>query len=162
MEKCTYCVQRIAGARQEAEREGRPLRAGEVVTACQSACPTRAIRFGELSVVPGEHASMGGRRLPLSRAEFALLEFLAMRAGRAVGRGTLMAALYGGADEPEPKAIDVRLCKLRQTLAAHGAPAGLIGTVWGVGWIMPTPFAPGTPMPSHRAEVKRILRECAA
>jgi molybdopterin-containing oxidoreductase family iron-sulfur binding subunit len=48
MEKCTYCVQRITGARQEAEREKRTIRDGEVVTACQAACPTRAISFGNL------------------------------------------------------------------------------------------------------------------
>ena len=47
MEKCTYCVQRVARARQHAERDGRPLVDGDVVTACQSACPTRAIRFGD-------------------------------------------------------------------------------------------------------------------
>ena len=41
MEKCTYCVQRISGARREAEKEDRPMRDGEVTTACQSACPTR-------------------------------------------------------------------------------------------------------------------------
>ena len=47
MEKCTYCIQRIARGRQHAEREGRPLVDGDIVTACQSACPTRAIRFGD-------------------------------------------------------------------------------------------------------------------
>jgi len=47
MEKCTYCLQRIARARQHSEREGVPLADGDVVTACQSACPTRAIRFGD-------------------------------------------------------------------------------------------------------------------
>jgi Fe-S-cluster-containing dehydrogenase component/anaerobic selenocysteine-containing dehydrogenase len=47
MEKCTYCVQRIASERQAAERDGRPM--GAVATACQSACPTRAIRFGDLN-----------------------------------------------------------------------------------------------------------------
>ncbi|MFC3230615.1 4Fe-4S dicluster domain-containing protein, partial [Marinibaculum pumilum] len=49
MEKCTYCVQRIAGARQDAEASGRPMRDGDVVTACQAACPTRAIAFGDLN-----------------------------------------------------------------------------------------------------------------
>ena len=49
MEKCTYCVQRISAARRTAEKEGRSLREGEVVTACQAACPTQAISFGDLS-----------------------------------------------------------------------------------------------------------------
>ncbi|HEU4659772.1 MAG TPA: 4Fe-4S dicluster domain-containing protein [Pseudolabrys sp.] len=48
MEKCTYCVQRISRARREAEKEDRTIKEGEVVTACQAACPTRAINFGNL------------------------------------------------------------------------------------------------------------------
>ncbi|MGH6725184.1 MAG: 4Fe-4S dicluster domain-containing protein [Pseudolabrys sp.] len=46
MEKCTYCVQRISAARRNAEKEDRSITEGEVVTACQAACPTRAISFG--------------------------------------------------------------------------------------------------------------------
>lgn len=49
MEKCTYCVQRITRARIEAEKRGRRLRDGEVVTACQAVCPTEAIVFGDLN-----------------------------------------------------------------------------------------------------------------
>jgi MoCo/4Fe-4S cofactor protein with predicted Tat translocation signal len=49
MEKCTYCVQRITHARIEAEKENRPIRDGEVVTACQATCPTDAIVFGNLN-----------------------------------------------------------------------------------------------------------------
>jgi len=49
MEKCTYCVQRIRGAERQARIERRELRPGEVVTACQQACPTQAIQFGALS-----------------------------------------------------------------------------------------------------------------
>ncbi len=48
MEKCTYCVQRIDAARIDAKREGRAIRDGEVQTACQGVCPTRAISFGNL------------------------------------------------------------------------------------------------------------------
>ena len=49
MEKCTYCVQRIRETGIRAELQGRPIRPGEVVTACQQACPTGAIEFGSLS-----------------------------------------------------------------------------------------------------------------
>ncbi len=48
MEKCTYCIQRIARAQHSAAVENREIREGEVVTACQAACPTRAIHFGDL------------------------------------------------------------------------------------------------------------------
>jgi molybdopterin-containing oxidoreductase family iron-sulfur binding subunit len=48
MEKCSYCVQRIEEARQPAKDEGREIRDGEVVTACQQSCPTNAITFGNL------------------------------------------------------------------------------------------------------------------
>ena len=49
MEKCTYCVQRIREVEIVARRERRPIRDGEVVTACQQACPTRAITFGSIA-----------------------------------------------------------------------------------------------------------------
>jgi Fe-S-cluster-containing dehydrogenase component/anaerobic selenocysteine-containing dehydrogenase len=49
MEKCTYCVQRISAARRTAEKERRQIEEGEVTTACQAACPTRAIYFGNLN-----------------------------------------------------------------------------------------------------------------
>ncbi len=48
MEKCTYCVQRIRSAEIQAKIDGRALEDGEVRTACQQACPTNAIVFGDV------------------------------------------------------------------------------------------------------------------
>jgi molybdopterin-containing oxidoreductase family iron-sulfur binding subunit len=48
MEKCSYCVQRINTARIAAKREDRPIADGEMVTACQAACPAQAIIFGNI------------------------------------------------------------------------------------------------------------------
>jgi len=49
MEKCTFCVQRIEAGKIEARKDGgRPVRDGEIKTACQMACPSGAIEFGNI------------------------------------------------------------------------------------------------------------------
>jgi molybdopterin-containing oxidoreductase family iron-sulfur binding subunit len=50
MEKCTYCVQRIQNKKIKAKNERRDLQDGEITTACQDACPTSAITFGDLAL----------------------------------------------------------------------------------------------------------------
>ncbi|UCF35497.1 MAG: 4Fe-4S dicluster domain-containing protein [Acidobacteriota bacterium] len=47
MEKCSFCTQRIVGARIQAKREGREIEEGELQTACQQTCPSQAIIFGD-------------------------------------------------------------------------------------------------------------------
>src|SRR5262249_44168926 len=74
MEKCTYCVQRINEARYRAELEGRRVRDGDVVTACQAACPTRAIIFGD-TADPESHVS----RLKQDPRNYAMLAELNTR-----------------------------------------------------------------------------------
>ena len=49
MEKCSFCVQRIQESKLLAKRENRELVDGDVVVACQQACPTEAIIFGNVN-----------------------------------------------------------------------------------------------------------------
>ena len=74
MEKCTYCVQRIETARADADANGRPLDTGAVRTACQSACPTEAIHFGDLTQSDSEVSQLRG-----SPRHYGLLEELGTR-----------------------------------------------------------------------------------
>ncbi|MGH9367060.1 MAG: 4Fe-4S dicluster domain-containing protein, partial [Thermoanaerobaculia bacterium] len=74
MEKCTYCVQRINRARITAEREGRAIRDGEIVTACQQACPAQAIVFGNIG-----HPESRVSRARAEKRHYGLLEELGTR-----------------------------------------------------------------------------------
>ncbi|HVP29875.1 MAG TPA: 4Fe-4S dicluster domain-containing protein [Myxococcota bacterium] len=74
MEKCTYCVQRIRRAQIRARRDARPLEDGEVRTACQQTCPTRAITFG--SIADAQSAVSRTRAAPQA---YAVLEELGTR-----------------------------------------------------------------------------------
>ena len=74
MEKCTYCTQRIEAAHATADKENRPLREGDVVTACQAACPTKAIVFGNIND-PNSEVS----RLRRDGRHYVLLEELGTR-----------------------------------------------------------------------------------
>jgi molybdopterin-containing oxidoreductase family iron-sulfur binding subunit len=58
MEKCTFCVQRIAAVKIPATNEKRGLKDGDIVTACQQACPTGAIVFGDLNDKDSEVAKL--------------------------------------------------------------------------------------------------------
>lgn len=49
MEKCSMCVQRIQAGKLDAKKAGEPVKDGAIQTACSDACPTQAIRFGDLN-----------------------------------------------------------------------------------------------------------------
>ncbi len=74
MEKCSYCTQRIQAAHVAADKENRGIRDGDVVTACQQACPTKAISFGNLK---DEKSIVAERRR--SGRHYVLLEELGTR-----------------------------------------------------------------------------------
>jgi molybdopterin-containing oxidoreductase family iron-sulfur binding subunit len=64
MEKCSYCIHRIERAQRQAQAGEKPLAEGDVVTACQAACPTQAIVFGDLN--DEQSAVRRAKRSPLA------------------------------------------------------------------------------------------------
>jgi MoCo/4Fe-4S cofactor protein with predicted Tat translocation signal len=95
MEKCSYCVQRITAAKIAADKENREIRDGEVVTACQQACPTGAIVFGNIN----DKASKV-RKLKLQQRNYGVLADLNTRP-----RTTYIAEVFN----PNPELAEARI-----------------------------------------------------
>jgi MoCo/4Fe-4S cofactor protein with predicted Tat translocation signal len=74
MEKCSYCLQRINRAKIESEKADRRVADGDIVTACQQACPTEAIVFGDLN-----DSNSRVSKLKLQQRDYGLLEELNTR-----------------------------------------------------------------------------------
>jgi molybdopterin-containing oxidoreductase family iron-sulfur binding subunit len=93
MEKCSYCVQRIRHAEINAQKENRPVFDGEILTACQAACPAEAIVFGDLNDPKSKVKAW--KDSPLN---YGLLADL-----NTEPRTTYLAALRNPSDDPELK-----------------------------------------------------------
>jgi molybdopterin-containing oxidoreductase family iron-sulfur binding subunit len=74
MEKCTMCIQRIIAGKDRARDQQRPVRDGDIQTACQQTCPTQAITFGDL-----KDGASGVSRLSRSPRGYRVLEELGTR-----------------------------------------------------------------------------------
>ncbi len=95
--------------------------------------------FGSLSFDLITHtATIGGERIKLSGKESAILAILAAKPSKTFSQGELLAAMYAPRDMPEPKIIDVFMCKLRKKLARASDGESFIETVWGSGYTMAT------------------------
>ncbi len=100
------------------------------------------LRVGPLMLnLDSREVSVDGRPVHLTGKEYAILELLVLRKGMVLTKEAFLNHLYGGMDEPEMKIIDVFVCKLRKKLAQAGGD-GLIGTVWGRGYMVREPATP--------------------
>ncbi len=100
-----------------------------------------SLRVGPLLLnLDSREVSVDGRTVHLTGKEYAILELLVLRKGMVLTKEAFLNHLYGGMDEPEMKIIDVFVCKLRKKLAQAGGD-GLIGTVWGRGYMIREPAA---------------------
>ena len=98
------------------------------------------IRTGKLAVnLDSRLAEVQGRPLALTGKEYGVLELLSLRKGTTLTKEMFLNHLYGGMDEPEPKIIDVFVCKLRKKLSKATGGENYIETVWGRGYTLRDP-----------------------
>ena len=77
-----------------------------------------------------------GGTINLTTKEYQLLELLSLRRGATMTKEMILNHLYGGLDEPEPKIVDVFVCKLRKKLADATDGEQYIQTIWGRGYTL--------------------------
>jgi two-component system cell cycle response regulator CtrA len=100
------------------------------------------IAVGDLIVnLEARNVELYGQKLHLTAKEYQMLALLALRKGSTLTKETFLNHLYGGEDdEPEPKIIDVFICKLRKKLANASGGLDYIETVWGRGYALREPI----------------------
>ena len=99
-----------------------------------------SLRLGPVEIrLDRREVRVNGQRLPLTRREFAIMELLFLKQGTVLNKTSFLNHLYCGTEEPQMKAIDVNVCRLRKKLVDGGAP-DLIATVWGCGYILREPL----------------------
>jgi two-component system cell cycle response regulator CtrA len=76
-----------------------------------------------------------GKPVTLTKKEYQIAEILALRKGAVLSKEAILDHLYGGLDEPNPKIIDVFICKIRKKLQLMGVN-DFIETNWGRGYMV--------------------------
>jgi two-component system cell cycle response regulator CtrA len=111
------------------------------------------IRTGKLVVnLDTRVCAVDDQSVPLTGKEYAILELLNVYKSTVLTKEMFLDHLYGGTNEPDPKIIDVFVCKLRKKLAQATGGNHYIETVWGRGYVLRDPSAPA------RAETVRASR----
>ncbi len=95
------------------------------------------IQTGELAInLDTRTVEVSGNRLHLTLKEYQILELLSLRKGTPLTKEMFLNHLYTGMDEPEPKIIDVFICKLRRKLANASNGKIFVETLWGRGHVL--------------------------
>ena len=98
------------------------------------------IHIGDLIVnVDAKKVEVGGVPVNLTPKEYKMLEILALHKDTTITKDTFLNYLYGGANEPEAKIVDVFMCKLRKKLAGASGGNEFIETIWGRGYALVEP-----------------------
>jgi two-component system, cell cycle response regulator CtrA len=98
------------------------------------------IQTGDLIVnLDTQTIEVTGACVHLTGKEYQMLELLSVRKGAFLTKEVLLNHLYGGEDEPQPKIIDVFICKLRKKLANASRGKNYIETAWGGGYALRAP-----------------------
>jgi two-component system cell cycle response regulator CtrA len=97
------------------------------------------IQTGDLVInLDTKSVELQGQRVYLTSKEYQILELLSLGQGRTVTKEQFLNHLYGGTEKPEPKIVDVFICKLRKKLRASGGK-DYIETIWGRGYVLREP-----------------------
>jgi two-component system cell cycle response regulator CtrA len=100
------------------------------------------IQTGDLWVdLDTKNVEINGVPVHLTRKEYQMLELFSLRKGTTLTKEMFLNHLYGGMEEPEPKIIDVFICKLRKKLAGASGGNEFIETVWARGYVLSEPTA---------------------
>ncbi len=111
------------------------------------------IKTGKLTVnLESRTVDVEGKPLHLTGKEYGILELLSLRKGTTLTKEMFLNHLYGGMDEPEPKIIDVFVCKLRKKLTTATKAENYIETVWGRGYVL------RDPVPAGANNVKKLVK----
>jgi len=95
-----------------------------------------ALRIGAVEInMNAKKIYAKGRPVTLTKKEYQIAEILALRKGNVLSKEAILDHLYGGLDEPNPKIIDVFICKIRKKLQLMGVD-DFIETNWGRGYMV--------------------------
>lgn len=99
--------------------------------------PQRMVVAGPITLdLKLRKAFVGAQRVPLTAREFDVLELLVQSRGIVMPKQAILEQLYGSAEVPDQKIIDVFVCKIRRKLRDATGGSGVIDTVWGRGYIV--------------------------